>query len=341
MKEIIVTKGLPLSELDIHSYDTYIVAFSGGKDSIACLLHLLEMGVDKSKIELWHHNIDGIDETFMDWEVTTAYCEAFAKAFDIPIYYSWKDGGFKREMLRDNSLTAPIHFETPDTKDGVKQISIVGGVTGKPSTRHKFPQVSPDLSVRWCSAYLKIDVCSAAIRNQERFNNKRTFVISGERAEESAARSKYAEFEPDRADNRTGKSKRHVDRYRAVKGYSEQDVWAIIERWNIRVHPAYYLGFGRVSCKFCIFGNANQFATAKAISPAQFAEIAMYEAKFGKTIKRDVSLVQLVEKGTPYLALTNELAALATNHTYDLPIFMDSGAWYLPSGAFGESCGSM
>jgi hypothetical protein len=30
---------------DLRSYDTIIVAFSGGKDSVACLLFLIEVGV--------------------------------------------------------------------------------------------------------------------------------------------------------------------------------------------------------------------------------------------------------------------------------------------------------
>ena len=111
------------------------------------------------------------------------------------IFFQWKEGGFKHEMLRNNSLTAPILFELPDGT-----LSKVGGTKGKPSTRLKYPQQSPDLTVRWCSSYLKIDVCSTAVRNQERFNNSRTLVISGERGEESPQRAKYAIFEPDRSD---------------------------------------------------------------------------------------------------------------------------------------------
>jgi len=39
------------------SYDKYIVAFSGGKDSIALVLYLLSVGVPTHKIELWHHDM--------------------------------------------------------------------------------------------------------------------------------------------------------------------------------------------------------------------------------------------------------------------------------------------
>lgn len=244
---------------EVHSYDKYIFAFSGGKDSISCVLNLLEMGVPVEKMELWHHDIDGRGETFMDWECTPAYCKAFADHFNIPIYFSWKEGGFKREMLRDNQLTAPIFFEDED-----HNLISVGGTRGKLSTRRKFPQVSPDLSVRWCSAYLKIDVCAIAIRNQSRFDNIRTLVISGERGEESLARAKYEVIEDDRA----ASGSRVVHRFRAIKNWLETDVWAILERWGIRMHPAYYMGWSRLSCKTCIFGNADQYASANMISPA-------------------------------------------------------------------------
>jgi len=84
-----------------YNYDKYIVAFSGGKDSIAVVLYLLMQGIDPSKIELWHHDVDGSENesTFMDWECTHDYCRKFAQAFGLQIYFSWKEGGFKRENL--------------------------------------------------------------------------------------------------------------------------------------------------------------------------------------------------------------------------------------------------
>ncbi len=69
--------GLTRAQLD--TYATIIVAFSGGKDSVACVLHLLELGVPRERIELWHHDVDGREgSTLMDWPVTRAYCRAFA-----------------------------------------------------------------------------------------------------------------------------------------------------------------------------------------------------------------------------------------------------------------------
>ena len=316
---------------DLHNYDNYIVYFSGGKDSLACLLYLLDKGIDKNKIELWHHDIDGREGSeLMDWKVTADYCRAISKAFDIPIYFSWKMGGFEGEMLRENSLTQPTRFETPE---GIFQI---GGTRGKVSTRRKFPQVSANLSVRWCSAYLKIDVGATALRNQKRFNNSRTLTVSGERAEESASRAKYKTFEPDRSDNRNGKNARHVDRLRPVHGWDEVKVWEIIERYNVNPHPAYKLGWGRVSCMYCIFGNDDQWASSYKVDPGRLQKIMEYETEFGLTIHRTKTVQERIESGEAYEMNTDDVFT-ANNKNYNQPAIVEN--WEMPAGAFGDSCG--
>lgn len=321
--------------MDILSYDKYILAFSGGKDSISTFLHLLELGVPVDKIELWHHEVDGREgEAFMDWKCTTSYCRAFAKEFNVPIYFSWKEGGFEREMLRKDSLAAPTKFENE-----FHEIITVGGVRGKLSTRRKFPQVSGDLSVRWCSAYLKIDICATAIRNQRRFDGLNVLVISGERAEESVQRAKYEYSEPDRADNRNGKASRLVDRCRLILDKTEAWVWDIIARWRVRVHPCYYMGWSRCSCKWCIFGNDDQMASASRCSIDKGSKIIKYENEFGVTIKRNKSVAEQISNGIPYSSITPELIDLANSDNYNLPIIMVTEEWFLPAGAFGESCG--
>lgn len=327
-----------MEQFNLHSYDKYLVQFSGGKDSSASFLHLLDEGVPKEKIELWHQEIDARDKTFFDWEITPDYCRKFAKTFGVKIFFQWKEGGFKREMLRKEEYTAPTHFECTDYSIGK-----VGGKSGKLSTRWKFPQASPDLKVRWCSSYLKIDVCTSAIVNQERFRGIRTLVISGERGEESARRAKYPVFEPDRADLRNGKQfQRHVDRYRPMRDTKEREVWEIIERYRIRVHPCYYMGWGRCSCKFCVFSRKNQFASAAVVSPVQTQLIIRYEKRFGCTIKRETDLQTLIHSGSPYKDITPELKALATSRIYTPSIILaDHEKWVLPAGAYGENCGAM
>ena len=322
-------------DFDLLAYDRYVVSFSGGKDSTACLLYLLDNGVPKEKIELWHQEIDGRGPVLFDWEVTPDYCRKIGQAFGIPVFFQWKEGGFTREMLRENSLTAPIHFEVP----GVGEVR-VGGEKGKPSTRRRFPQPSPDLRVRWCSAYLKIDVCATALRHDPRFRNSRTLVLSGERGEESRQRAGYAILEPDKADLRNGKKDfRYIDRFRPIRDWKERQVWDILEKYRVRPHPCYFMGFGRCSCKFCVFGNRNQFASAACISRQKADRIIAFEKEFGCTVNRTTDLSTLISSGTPYDAITDELAALATGYEYGRPVLLSEGeTWQLPAGAF-RKCG--
>lgn len=313
---------------DPFAFDKVVIGFSGGKDSVACVLHCLELGIHKDRIELWHHEIDDGDtgQLKMDWPCTHGYVKAFANALGIPLYFSWREGGFARELLRENALTAPTLFETPD---GLMK---AGGVRGTPSTRRKFPQQSANLSTRWCSAALKIDICSIAIANQARFNGKRTILVTGERAQESSARAKYQSAEPHKPSNR----KRMVWQWRPVHQWSEEEVWTILERHRIRAHPAYFLGWSKCSCMTCIFGSPSQWASVAQIAPRKVIQIRQHEKDFGVTLRRDGDIDKAIGRGVPY-PMDSEHIRVAMSETYDLPIFMDK--WVLPSGAYGEAAG--
>lgn len=318
-----------MTAVDPRAYDRVVVAFSGGKDSLAALLHLLDLGISPTRIELHHHEVDGRGPVLMDWPITPAYVAALASHFGLALYASWREGGFAREMARDGTPTAAVRFERPDGALGS------AGGAGPPGVRGRFPQVSADLSVRWCSPSLKIDVLAAAIRGQGRFEAGRTLVVTGERAEESPSRARYKIFEA----HRTSCGRREVDHWRPIHAWAEAQVWDRIAGASLRPHPAYSLGWSRLSCRGCIFGSPNQWAPLRALYPEAFAAIAALEAASGLTIQRAASVAALADRGVPYPAALAqpELATLAGGMTWKLPVTLRP--WRLPAGAFGDAAG--
>jgi 3'-phosphoadenosine 5'-phosphosulfate sulfotransferase (PAPS reductase)/FAD synthetase len=329
----------PSIELD--RYDQIVVCISGGKDSIACLLALIEAGADMRRVELWHHDVDGHEGSqLMDWLFMRDYVRQLAAAFHLPLYFSWLEGGLEAEMLKQNAYSRPHKVETPD-----------GLITlardhrrSQPGTRMRFPQQSASLSTRWCSSAAKIDVGRRALNNQDRFRGTKTLFVTGERREESHNRAKYNQFEPHHCDRRAGSSARHVDAWRPVLHWSEEQVWAIIARHRVLAPVPYRLGWSRSSCMTCIYNGPRIWATINRYFPQRAQTIAGYEDRFGVTISRQrLNVIDLGATAQPFEI--HDLAALeqAGQVDYRLPVLAPQGeVWVMPPGAFGsEGCGAV
>lgn len=121
-ESIYLPELLPLEE-----YDLIVVLISGGKDSIACFYKLLELGVPKEKIELWHHDIDGGHPSRrMDWKCTQNYMKALADAEGVKLRVSYRVNGFFGELYRIGA-SEPIEWIDPDT-DEVKQCKLSSNI---------------------------------------------------------------------------------------------------------------------------------------------------------------------------------------------------------------------
>ncbi len=315
---------------DLDSYDRIIVCTSGGKDSAACVLYLLDIGIPKDQIVLWHQDIDG-GAPFMDWPVTEPYVRAFGEAMGMHTEFQWREDGFWGEMMRENSLTNDVRFE----HNG--KVITLPTRGGKHSTRRKFPAKTASLRTRWCTAYLKIDVMRRVLNNHPDYQKGNYLVITGERREESANRAKYHNV----AEHPCNRKGRQVTWWRTVIEWPEEQVWEIIEKHRILPHPAYWLGFSRTSCFGCIFCTADQWATMREVSPERFDRLVEMEQELDHTIDNKLTLTELADQGTSRvpdnmdaekwirIALDGDIQAS--------DIITDN--WELPAGAFTGTAG--
>lgn len=358
MKKMYLEELLPLE-----MYDLVIVLISGGKDSIACYYKLLELGVPKSKIEFWHHDIDGGHPSrTMDWRCTVNYIRSFAEAEQIPLRVSWRKNGFFGELYRIGASEL-IEYVDPETgeiyqcppskkymecqKLKVSAISEMENKLAEFGYRMKFPMKSGDLSRRWCSAYLKIMVADTVLRNMNSVaanltktrKDKKLLIVSGERRGESVGRSKYNEIEIHRT-NAVSKHHRTVHQWRPVIDYSERDIWEVLKRHKVNPHPCYRAGWNRCSCAMCIFSTPRLFAGIRELYPKEYALLCQDEKILGFTLDNHCDLETYIGSADSCV-YHGDKEAIQSLLTGEFPVesVYVKGKWKYPAGAFHGAAG--
>lgn len=331
MNKIYLPELFPLEE-----YDLIVVLFSGGKDSIASYLKLIELGVPKNKIEMWHHDIDGGHPyRHMDWRCTQNYVKAFAEAEGVPLRISWRKNGFFGELYRIGASEA-IEWSEPDTGEVIqcklspkylKCIDLKRQATEKIEEqlrqygyRMKFPAKTGDLNSRWCSAYLKVMVADSVMINLSRLGEleflggkSQRFPVKGNILDGKTKQDmKILIVSGERRGESPGRSRyneieihrtnatvrahRLVHQWRPVIDWSEKDVWEIMKRHRITSHPCYRAGWNRCSCAMCIFSTPSLFAGIKELYPAEFELLKQDEKKLGFTLDNRCDLETFVRR---------------------------------------------
>ncbi len=313
----------------LNSKAPILVAFSGGKDSVAMVLHLLDHGISKDRIHLHHHLVDGAGENLFDWPCTESYCQAFADQFGLQLFFSYRKGGILREIQRRDEPTQDVYYQV--TPGG--PYLVAPSNKAKSNTRLKFPAISGNLITRWCSGTAKIDVLRTVISHNPAYLGE-IFVLTGERRQESAGRAKYQEVESHKMDCK----KRVATAWRPVIDWTEDQVWQIMARYNVQPHPAYMLGWSRCSCQLCIFGSPTIWASIDKIQPAKVNRIADIERDINFTMYAGAGIRERIVQGTPF-----EMDPFWINQasgTFTAPVIIDK--WKLPAGAFrSETAGSV
>ncbi len=199
-----------------------IVSVSGGKDSTAMCLHLLEQGYSTSDF------IRVFADTGWESHTTYEYLEQLEKTIGkihrvravIPVRTEHK------EIIKE--IEDELGFESPMIRYGIRN------------------QVFPSRSRKWCTSILKIEPIKEFI---DRFEDEIVNLI-GIRREESPRRQKMTEWEyNDYFDCWT---------HRPIINWTEKQVIDIHHRFNIRPNDLYLNGSNRVGCYPCIYSRKSE-----------------------------------------------------------------------------------
>ena len=215
-----------------------VVSVSGGKDSVATCLHLMELG----------YTPDDYDRIFMDtgWESSRSYeylREVLPSAIG-PI--TW----LRAEIPLDGDLEAlALKYEA--------RLGHYSSMVRRIIKHSSFPS----RMARWCTRALKLNPAKAFIRGVD----AEPVNVVGIRGEESARRARMAEHEwSDDFDCWV---------WRPLIGWTFDDVVGIHQRHGLRPNPLYFEGSSRVGCWPCVFARKSEIKNTVETDPDRLAII--------------------------------------------------------------------
>ena len=189
---------------------------------------------------------------------------------------------FQEAELPYRLVFMDTHWEHPSTKEYLLEylqprlgpIKILetekGGMRGVVFHHNRFPS----RLARFCTGDLKIRPVKKYLRTL-----KEEVVNSvGIRAEESARRAKYPEWEYSK--------ELRVDVWRPILRWTQEDVIAMHRRHNVRPNPLYLLGSDRVGCWPCIFANKKSLRILAKENPTRIDEIRTLEKELNEQRKK-------------------------------------------------------
>jgi len=228
-----------------------VASVSGGKDSTALLLALLE-AVQRGELPMERLRFVFADT---DWEApeTYAYLDYLRSHLRIAI-----------EIVRAEARPDG----TPDPHGGMRNRIRASG---------RFP----GRMQRWCTRELKIEPLRAYHDRLIEESGVETVSAMGIRADESDERANMLEWEDEPVGDRTWGG--YV--WRPLIRWSVSDVLTMHNRHGVKVNPLYQRGHNRVGCYPCIYSSKDEIALIAEHAPWRIDEIREHEAQAVATRK--------------------------------------------------------
>lgn len=245
--------------LQLRDWSWVVVNFSGGKDSSACLLQVLQeaeqCGFPRDRIILSHQCLGR-----QEWKGTLQLVKDVAEKYKLP-----------------------LHVTAYRNKDQ-KPLSLLEYVR----KRGKWP----DSSNRYCTSEFKRGPGNRVLTELRRQHPGHILQCFGFRAEESAARCKRSELS---YNNRASTAAWGVWDWLPIHKMREEEVWSAVRASGMPVHPAYALGMRRLSCVFCIFAPQAQLVLAGQHNTELLEEYAKVEQEIGHDFQHHKPISRILD----------------------------------------------
>lgn len=238
----------------------FVVNHSGGKDSQAMMIKLLEL-VPASQMLVVHASLGDVE-----WPGALEHAKQQADDAGIPFVVA---------------IAIKTFFEMVEHRFKVRP--------GPNSP------CWPSASNRQCTSDLKRGPIEREVRRYAK-DNGFSLIVScmGIRAQESPGRAKAIPF---RKNDRGSVVGREWYEWLPIHDMKRDTVFEVIATARQQPHYAYALGNERLSCVFCIMGSKNDLANGARHNPELFARYVEAEQRTGYTMHMSrKSLTELIEK---------------------------------------------
>jgi 3'-phosphoadenosine 5'-phosphosulfate sulfotransferase (PAPS reductase)/FAD synthetase len=236
----------------------FVANHSGGKDSQAMLIRLLEI-IPRKQLVVMHASLGDVE-----WPGALEHAQRQADEAGLPFVVA---------------KAVKTFFEMVEHRYKVRP--------GPNSP------CWPSASNRQCTSDLKRGPIEREVRRYARENGF-TKIVScmGIRAQESAGRAKQIAF---RKNERGSVAGRDWFEWLPIHEIRTDEVFATIAGAGQKPHPAYAQGNDRLSCVFCIMGSRNDLRNGARLNPELFARYVEIEERTGYTMHQSrKSLTELV-----------------------------------------------